>query len=204
MWNWAQLVGLILAWNGKGGISYLIWSFSVGKQARIFTSYVRSLGVPCRQYIDDKHVGQLASRPQSNKTVTRWSDFEYADAATFMCTSVLVSICYFIGLSKSCLVPQQLITFLGFFVDSITTCLTTVFLLLIVCMSGLNWRCMCLGGRKEFLQDPFGKKCLLTTQTSFPTFWCLLKFAWFFQFRQHVVSVAILAWLVLWRTGEHP
>ena len=82
------------------------------------TSYVRSLGVPCSQYIDDRHVGQLASRPQSNKTVTRWSDFEYADVATFICASVLVSFGYFIGLSKSCLVPQQLITFLGFIVDS--------------------------------------------------------------------------------------
>ena len=105
-----------MVWNGKGGISYLIRSFSVGKQARIFTSYVRSLGVHCRQYIDDKHVGQLASGPRSNKTVTRWSDFD--DAATFMSTSVLVSLCYFIGLSKSCLVPQQLLTFLGFIVDS--------------------------------------------------------------------------------------
>jgi len=81
------------------------------------TSYVRSLGVPCNQYIDDRHVGQLASRPQSNKTVTRWSDFEYADAATFICASVPVSLGYFIGLSKSCLVPQQLITFLRFIVD---------------------------------------------------------------------------------------
>ena len=82
------------------------------------TSYVGSLGVPCSRYIDDRHVGQLASRPQSNKTVTRWSDFEYADAATFICASVLVFLGYFIGLSKSCLVPQQLITFLGFIVDS--------------------------------------------------------------------------------------
>ena len=82
------------------------------------TSYVRSLDVPCSQYIDDMHVGQLASLPQSNKTVTRWSDFEYADAVTFICASVLVSLGYFIGLSKSCLVPQQLITFLGFIVDS--------------------------------------------------------------------------------------
>lgn len=82
------------------------------------TSYVRSLGVPCSQYIDDRHVGQLAPLSQSSKTVTRWSDFEYADAATFICASVLVSLGYFIGLSKSCLVPQQLITFLGFIVDS--------------------------------------------------------------------------------------
>ena len=82
------------------------------------TSYVQSLGVPCSQYIDDRHVGQLASRPQSNKTVTRWSDFEYADSVNFICASVLVSLGYFISLSKSCLVPQQLITFLGFIVDS--------------------------------------------------------------------------------------
>ena len=82
------------------------------------TSYVRSLGVPCSQYIDDRHVGLLASRPQPNKTVTRWSDFEYADAVTFISASVLVSLGYFISLSKSCVVPQQLIKFLGFIVDS--------------------------------------------------------------------------------------
>lgn len=82
------------------------------------TSYVRLLGVPCSQYIDDRHVGQLAPCPHSNRTVTRWSDFEYADAAAFICASVLVSLGYFIGLSKSCLVPQQSITFLGFIVDS--------------------------------------------------------------------------------------
>ena len=76
------------------------------------------LGVPCSQYIDDRHVGQLAPRPQSDKTATRWSDFEYADAAAFICASILLSLGYFIGLSKSCLVPQQLITFLGFIVDS--------------------------------------------------------------------------------------
>ena len=85
------------------------------------TSYVRSLGVPCSQYMDDRHVGQLAPRPQSDKAATKWSDFEYADAATFICASILLPLGYFIGLSKSCLVPQQLITFLGFIVD-LTLC----------------------------------------------------------------------------------
>ena len=85
------------------------------------TSYIWLLGVPCSQYIDDRHVVQLAPRPQSDQTATRWSDLEYADAATFTCASILLSLGYFIGLSKSYLVPKQLITFLGFIVDS-TVC----------------------------------------------------------------------------------
>ena len=82
------------------------------------TSYVRSLGIPCSQYIDDRHVGQLAPCQLPRKPAIEWSNFEYADAAAFICASVLISLGYFIGLSKSSLVPQQVLTFLGFIVDS--------------------------------------------------------------------------------------
>ena len=71
------------------------------------TSYVRSLGVPCSQYIDDRHVGQLAPCQRPGKPAMEWSNFEYADAAAFFCPSILISLGYFIGLSKSSLVLQQ-------------------------------------------------------------------------------------------------
>ena len=82
------------------------------------TSYARSLGVPCSQYIDDRHVGQLAPCHCPSKPDIEWSNLEYADAAAFICASILISLGYFIGLSKSSLAPRQVLTFLGFIVDS--------------------------------------------------------------------------------------
>ena len=76
------------------------------------------MGVPCSQYIDDKHVGQLAPCHRPSKQDIEWSNLEYADAAAFICASILISLGYFIGLSKSSLAPRQLLTFLGFIVDS--------------------------------------------------------------------------------------
>ena len=88
---------------------------SVGMAA---TSYIRSLGVPCSQYIDDRHVGQLSPSFESRAPVEEWSDFDLANAAIFICAYVLISLGYFIGLSKSSLVPSRIVRFLGFLVDS--------------------------------------------------------------------------------------
>ncbi|KAK3700587.1 hypothetical protein QZH41_001585 [Actinostola sp. cb2023] len=82
------------------------------------TSYVRSLGVPCSQYIDDRHVGQLAPRLDFASLVSSWSDLELAEAACFICASVLTSLGYFIGLAKCSLSPLRSVKFLGFVVDS--------------------------------------------------------------------------------------
>ena len=82
------------------------------------TCHIRSLGVPCSQYIDDRHVGQLALRRDLQDSV-RWSNFQLAEAAAFIVCSVLVRLGYFIGLSKYVPVPQTRITFLGFLSDSI-------------------------------------------------------------------------------------
>ena len=83
------------------------------------TSYARSLGVPCSQYIDDRHVGQLTPCHRPSKPDIEWSNLEYADAAALICASILISLGYFIGLSKSSLAPRQVLTFLGFIVDSL-------------------------------------------------------------------------------------
>ena len=82
------------------------------------TSYIRSLGVPCSQYIDDRHVGQLTTCRKSPKSATAWSDFESAEAAAFIAAGVLISLGYFIGLAKSSLLPKRIVKFLGFLVDS--------------------------------------------------------------------------------------
>ena len=82
------------------------------------TSCARSLGVPCSQYIDDRQVGQLAPCHRPSKPDIEWSNLESADAAAFIFASILISLGYFIGLSKSSLAPQQVVTFLGFIVDT--------------------------------------------------------------------------------------
>ena len=113
-----------LQWQG---VYYLYHTIPFGWKASAYiyhtigmgtTSYIRSLGVPCSQYIDDRHVGQLTTCRKSPKSTTTWSDFELADAAAFIAAAVLISLGYFIGLAKSSLLPKRTVKFLGFLVDS--------------------------------------------------------------------------------------
>ncbi|KAK3730065.1 hypothetical protein QZH41_009896, partial [Actinostola sp. cb2023] len=46
------------------------------------TSYIRSAGIPCSQYIDDRHFGQLTTPGEHAPSTQEWSDFELAEAAT--------------------------------------------------------------------------------------------------------------------------
>ena len=62
-------------WKGSAYVYH-----SIGMAA---TSYIRSLGVPCSQYIDDRHVGQLSPPPESRASAEDWSDLEFANAAIF-------------------------------------------------------------------------------------------------------------------------
>lgn len=82
------------------------------------TNYMRSLGVPCSQYIDDRHVGQLVAPSESQVTASSFSNLDRSKSACFICASTLISLGYFIGLSKCVLQPSQVVKFLGFLVDS--------------------------------------------------------------------------------------
>lgn len=75
------------------------------------TSYVRTLSVPCSQYIDDRHAGQLMVRRKPTSQI--WSDFELAQAAAFILVLVLTSLGYTLALSS------QRICFLGYVSDSV-------------------------------------------------------------------------------------
>eukprot|EP00794_Sanderia_malayensis_P014932 gene14932-biopygen12452 len=77
--------------------------------------FIRSLGIPVTQYIDDRHVGQL--RLHSTPAVP-WTNDDLANAAIFSTALVLVQCGYFIGLTKSVLRPTPQLTFLGFIADS--------------------------------------------------------------------------------------
>lgn len=85
----------------------------------VATSYIRSHGVPCSQYIDDRHFGQLQIR--RNAPPCSWSDFQRAQAALYIACYILLDLGYFIGLKKSTLVPTQAPIFLGYIIDSVKT-----------------------------------------------------------------------------------
>ena len=112
--------------NGKGGTSVMKpYPFGWKACAYIYhtvglaaTNYIRLLGVPCSQYINDRHVGQLALHRDIKKSCG-WPNFALAEAAAFIVWSVLVSLGDFIGLSKSVAVPQTRIRFLGLLSDSV-------------------------------------------------------------------------------------
>ena len=77
--------------NGKGGTS-VIKPYPFGWKACAYiyhtvglaaTNYIRLLGVPCSQYINDRHVGQLALRRDIKKSCG-WPNFALAEAAAFI------------------------------------------------------------------------------------------------------------------------
>ena len=64
------------------------------------TCYVRALGVPCSQYIDDRHNGQLRLPP--SRTPSSFSGLQLAEMAAFIACSTFVSLGYFIGINWNC------------------------------------------------------------------------------------------------------
>ncbi|XP_077993129.1 uncharacterized protein LOC144447097 [Glandiceps talaboti] len=79
------------------------------------TSYARSLGVPCIQYIDDRHGGGLKPGKE-----TEWDSCQRAQAAAYILCKIAIQAGYFIALEKSVLRPVQSLVMLGLSVDSKT------------------------------------------------------------------------------------
>jgi len=80
------------------------------------THFIRSLGVPCPQYIDYWHVRQLRLRPRASGMCV-FSNFQLAEMAAFTAYSVVISLGYFIGLNKSYLAPSMGRRFLRYVCD---------------------------------------------------------------------------------------
>ena len=84
--------------------------------------YFRSHSIPCSLYIDDQHTGELCIPFQSsvyeNLPILERS-FASASSAIFIVCYTLVALGYFLGLSKSILLPRQAVPYLGFTVDSV-------------------------------------------------------------------------------------
>ena len=77
--------------------------------------HIRLLGVPCSNYIDDKHLGQLCSLKQPR---SQFSDFQLSEMATFIACSILLELGYFLGIKKSSLIPAIKFKYLGYFSES--------------------------------------------------------------------------------------
>ena len=82
----------------------------------------RSLGIPCLLYIDDRHNGQLCTPLDKGEYATlKNKDEQYfaaAKSAIFLVCFYLIRLGYFLGLSKSILIPQKVVPYLGFLADA--------------------------------------------------------------------------------------
>lgn len=86
------------------------------------TGFLRSQGVPCSLYIDDRLNGELitATGRWAKLPQERPKDFRYeaAEAALYVVLSVLIAFGYTIGIKKSVLAPTTSLEYLGLTVDS--------------------------------------------------------------------------------------
>lgn len=84
--------------------------------------YLRSCGVPCFLYIDDRLNGELVtvSGPWSMPHSERSEEFLRAasTAAILISAPLLIELGYTIGLSKSVLTPCKRVEYIGFIVDT--------------------------------------------------------------------------------------
>ena len=79
----------------------------------VATNALRELGLPCSQYIDDRHLGELWG-----SVAKRSSSLDAANAAFFVAATILTQLGYFLHLGKCVPVPTQRLIFLGHLVDT--------------------------------------------------------------------------------------
>ena len=86
------------------------------------TNLFRSIGIPCLLYIDDRYNGQLQVPVEQGEygTLTTADErrFAAAKSAIFLVAFYQVRMGYFLGLSKSILIPLKIVQYLGFLADS--------------------------------------------------------------------------------------
>lgn len=86
------------------------------------TGFFRSIGIPCLLYIDDRHNGQLQVSFEKGEygalATADERNSAAAKSAIFLIAYYLIRLGYFLGLSKSILIPAKIVTYLGFMADS--------------------------------------------------------------------------------------
>ena len=85
--------------------------------------YFRSLLIPCSLYIDDRHTGEIQlsddTPADAHLLSNRDRAFARACSAVFLVCHTLLALGYFWGLKKSSLIARQVVSYLGFHVDSV-------------------------------------------------------------------------------------
>lgn len=88
----------------------------------VASSYLRSIGVPCSLYIDDRLNGELITPqgPWSTPFSDRSEEMQLSAAtcAVYIVISLLSNLGYTIGLKKSVLIPTRQLEYLGLIIDS--------------------------------------------------------------------------------------
>ena len=86
------------------------------------SNFFRSMGIPCSLYIVDRHNGQLQISPKRGAFASFRNLDEHnlaaAKSAIFLVAYFLVKLGYFLGLSKSVLMPRKVVPYLGYLSDS--------------------------------------------------------------------------------------
>lgn len=80
----------------------------------VVSHYVRSLGIPCLQYVDDRLNGQQCLGASQTE-----SPYTLAERAIFIVCSLLTALGYTIALNKSQLIPVHILRFLGMMIDAV-------------------------------------------------------------------------------------
>ena len=81
---------------------------------QVATHALRNCGIPCSQYIDDRHLGELWG-----SKCRRASSVDAANCAFFVAATLLTQLGYFLHISKCVHIPTQRLIFLGHLVDTI-------------------------------------------------------------------------------------
>ena len=88
----------------------------------VVSNFFRSVEIPCSLYIDDRHNGQLEiplnQAAYANLANLDEHNLTAAKSAIFLVAYFLISLGYFLGLSKSILMPRKIVPYLGFLCDS--------------------------------------------------------------------------------------
>lgn len=85
----------------------------------VVTSFCRSLGVPCLQYIDDRWIGSGFKNKELSYCDSKDDEKALlAVKALYIVCEVLCRLGYFVNLQKSVFIPTTLLKFLGMLIDS--------------------------------------------------------------------------------------
>ena len=80
---------------------------------QVATHTLRNYGIPCSQYIDDRHLGE-----SWGTQIKRNSSFDAASCGFFVAGTFQAQLGYFLHLAKCVPIPKQQLIFLGHLVDT--------------------------------------------------------------------------------------